>query len=448
MKQLLWFLAVLGLTASAASAGPNAGGVLWVHDTGVTRGSDPLDWPADPVNCPGDVVVTAPLSPDPTTAVRRYWKVYAAFPPGSSPRLKSVAWGTEFTDNVSSAYSYVNVEGGSVCNGEITPATVFFVGVGGFPTASGGSIGQSFPPGARTTLVTPLFMFWGFGYNGDASANPTWRLVETIGDANFGDDRIPVTRDPIMGYGTLGFGTPGFAPCPVHDPTTLAACCDLEGSLCEVTTQADCAGPNVWHDDLYVCDPNPCPVPTGACCLPDGRCIATPCTSPTPLCPNTTAVACAAAGGTYMGNDVSCDPMPCQMSAGACCFPDGTCEVQSQTECTGDWTLSGACVPNTCPAPDDPRACCDLQRDCRLTLQADCALPSQWHAEWSACDPNECLTLTGACCALDGTCSLTTVSTCDPSLTWRGDLTSCEPNLCPLLPTERASWGQIKNRFR
>ena len=52
MKQLLWFLAVSGLTASVVSAvGPNAGGVLWVHDTGVVVSSDPSVWPAKPADC-------------------------------------------------------------------------------------------------------------------------------------------------------------------------------------------------------------------------------------------------------------------------------------------------------------------------------------------------------------------------------------------------------------
>ena len=452
MKQLLCVLVALGLTASVASAGPNAGGVLWVHDTGVAFSSDPMTFPPAPANCAG-VDNQMPLwdGVNPAEPENRIWTVYAAFPAGSSPRLYSVGWGTQFPEIATSAASYVVVTAGDRPNGE-TASTIFFIGVGGFPTASGGTIGQTFPQGARTDLVTALFSFWGYAAS-DGSASPTWSTVPKVGDANFGDDASPgANTDPIMGYGSLGFGAPGTTPCPVPDPNALAACCDVAGTLCVVTTQADCAAPNVWHRDLYTCDPNPCPVPTGACCLPDGRCFATPCPPPPVpdiLCPNTTAAACAEVGGTYMGDGVTCDPSPCAPT-GACCFPDGTCHVYVQVDCTGDWTQSGTCEPfNTCPAPDELRACCDAHRLCTLTQQADCALPSQWRVDWTTCEPsNPCLALQGACCAQDGACELTTVDVCDAPSTWRGDLMSCNPNSCPLLPTESTSWGQIKNRYR
>ena len=457
MKQLLCVLVALGLAASVASAGPNAGGVLWVHDTGQTFTTDTVTWPADPaaVGCPGSVDNEMPLYGVGSTPVSRYWKVYAAFPPGSSPRLKSVAWGTQFPVAGTSTTSYVSVTNGDRPNGE-TSSTMFFIGGDGFPTVSGGTIGQSFPnqgttsTGARTGLVTALFTFWGWAYTDGVAAPPTWSLVPKVGDDNFGDDMTPANTDRITGYGTLGFGIAGTTPCPALDPNALAACCDLAGTLCDLTTQANCAAPNEWHSTFYVCDPNPCPVPTGACCLPDGRCFATPCEppAPSPLCPYTTAAACGEVDGTYMGDGVPCDPSPCS-PVGACCFPDGTCHLYVQVDCTGNWAPAGSCEPvNICPAPDELRACCDAQRLCTLTLQANCALPSQWRVEWSTCEPsNPCLALQGACCAQDGACELTTVGACASPATWRGDLMSCNPNACPLLPTEPTSWGQIKNRY-
>ena len=51
MKQLWWAFAVLCGAVSAAVAGPNEGGVLWVHDTGLALSSD---------------MTLPPLSPPPT----------------------------------------------------------------------------------------------------------------------------------------------------------------------------------------------------------------------------------------------------------------------------------------------------------------------------------------------------------------------------------------------
>ena len=76
MKRLLCLLAVLCSTASVATAGPNEGGVLWVHDTGILFSSD-LDLPpasTPPADCAG---VDNEQDVD---GVERVWKVYAAFP--------------------------------------------------------------------------------------------------------------------------------------------------------------------------------------------------------------------------------------------------------------------------------------------------------------------------------------------------------------------------------
>lgn len=61
----------------------------------------------------------------------------------------------------------------------------------------------------------------------------------------------------------------------------------------------------------------------GACCLPDGSCEMM-------FVDN-----CIAAGGTYRGDGVNCSGANCPTPTGACCFPSGFCLVLSQADCTG-----------------------------------------------------------------------------------------------------------------
>ena len=241
MRKLLLLLGVLCCCATtAALAGPNAGGVLWVHDTGINVSSDPVGtWPPAPANCAG-VDNNAPVILDLTLPpVSRYWKVYAAFPTGSSPRLKTTGWRTQFDNATGSAYSYVNMTA-SACKApdEDGPGTDFWIGDLGFPTESGGQIGQSFPTGPRLGLVTTLFIFGGYGYNaGGAYAPPTWATVQHSAPGNrvFGDDAIPTNEDPITGYSSMGFGAAGTTVCPV--PPT-GACCNFATGACTITSAA------------------------------------------------------------------------------------------------------------------------------------------------------------------------------------------------------------------
>ena len=462
MTKVLLLLGVLCCCGAAAvMAGPNAGGVLWVHDTGLVTCTDNPVWPPDPADCRGvdaemPVTIAAPMPMD-----GRYWNVYAAFPVGSSPRLNSVGWGTAYDTNVASAYSYVNVLGGDRSNGE-TAATVFFIGGNGFPIDNGGTIGQSFPQGARTTLVTPLFMFWGFGYNYDPATYPcpTWSVVAKVNDDNFGDDNIPANVDPIMGYGTLGFGCPGFTPCPVAAEFT-GACCNLALGMpnCTITTAADCHVPFTWQGADVPCNVEACPVPPP----PTGNC----CNHAIPQCLISTQAACVAAGSEWLGA-VACDVLTnCQapvIPTGACCntaigFP--VCNITTAAQCGGlgtPWVYLGDSIPCnalTCsmPAPSEG-ACCWLDGHCTITLEADCL--GDGTPRWTSggtCSPNLCdmpTVPTGACCWLDGYCTVTTAAGCLGNGTphWTADGT-CEPNECtPATPTERTSWGQIKNTYR
>lgn len=79
------------------------------------------------------------------------------------------------------------------------------------------------------------------------------------------------------------------------------------------------------------------PVPTGACCAPEGRCTVT---------------AQANCGGSWDQTGI-CDPNPCPQPDGACCALDGTCTVERWAACSGgsNWTAFGVCVPNPCVTP-------------------------------------------------------------------------------------------------
>jgi hypothetical protein len=173
------------------------------------------------------------------------------------------------------------------------------------------------------------------------------------------------------------------------------------------------------------------------------------------------------------------DPWP----TGACCHPDGQCQVTLWTTCTGQWTLDGVCVPNTCeqppvgaccdhatgdcaittasacaftwlgpgttcdasscPPPVFEGACCAPNGDCRISIQAQC--PGTWILG-GACSPNPCpQPPIGFCCDALGICMMTTQDACAGQWTVGG---TCTPNPCPPIPVETRSWGGIKNLFR
>ncbi len=70
------------------------------------------------------------------------------------------------------------------------------------------------------------------------------------------------------------------------------------------------------------CDPNPCALPTGACCATDAACTVR------------TEPACEAEEGLYQGDGTTCDPTRCAPPTGACCARNGTCsEPSSESAC-------------------------------------------------------------------------------------------------------------------
>ena len=137
------------------------------------------------------------------------------------------------------------------------------------------------------------------------------------------------------------------------------------------------------------------PVPVGACCLPDGTCEVWD------------RLQCEAMGGTYLGDDIWCEPDPC---IGACCFPSGECMMLNPQLCAQYGVFLGY---------------------------------------ETACDPcNPCVLWAGACCLPDGSCVVESYYECCLA---GGEMTmgdECEPNPCGGSPTEEESWGRIKSRYR
>ncbi|MCA9727168.1 MAG: hypothetical protein KC729_05745, partial [Candidatus Eisenbacteria bacterium] len=126
----------------------------------------------------------------------------------------------------------------------------------------------------RTEQLVPVYWFAAYSYNYAVPYSLTLRIHPTQG-GNFADDSVPAVLDPIEGFGAFGFNDAGALPCPVVGE------------------------------------------PTGACCFADGTCSVE------------TEADCATAGGSYQGNDTTCEPNPCDQPTGACCFADGSCSIQT-----------------------------------------------------------------------------------------------------------------------
>jgi hypothetical protein len=183
------------------------------------------------------------------------------------------------------------------------------------------------------------------------------------------------------------------------------------------------------------------PPPTGACCdHATGDCAIT---------------AQAACGFEWLGAGVPCDVETCQPPpppiTGACCDQaTGDCVVTTQAGCPFDWLGAGvSCDAETCPPPQPPEgACCNhATGDCSITTQVSCAF--DWLGASMSCDVQICSPPpSGACCDhTTSSCSITSQGSCLSD--WLGADVPCNLTTCRLpLPTERSSWGQIKNSYR
>jgi spore coat protein A len=80
------------------------------------------------------------------------------------------------------------------------------------------------------------------------------------------------------------------------------ACCATDGT-CSIVNDpgGSCTSPSVYQGAGSVCDPNTCPQPVGACCIPDVSAT----------CNEVTEAACTGAGGTFEGAGIACVDVSC-----------------------------------------------------------------------------------------------------------------------------------------
>lgn len=158
---------------------------------------------------------------------------------------------------------------------------------------------------AQTSQLVECYWFAAYNYGGGAE---TFALIpHPTQGGNFADDDVPSNIDPIAGFGVFGFNAPGAGPCP--SAPRPGACCLQDGSCVITPTAAECeALGGTYQGDDTTCEGVVCdqPDPTGACCIGTD-------------CVVLTALECEARGGDYQGDDVPCVP-------GETCVPVPTIE--------------------------------------------------------------------------------------------------------------------------
>lgn len=163
--------------------------------------------------------------------------------------------------------------------------------------------------------------------------------------------------------------------------------------------------------------PLSCTPGIGACCLPNGQCNIT---SPS---------VCTGQGGVYRGDGVDCANANCPPPTGACCFANGNCLKLTQGDCAaaaGTWLGGGtACLNGQCPTG----ACCMPSGGCTggLTSITCAAQGGNFQGAGTQCSGINCPQPSGACCVQGGGCLSLTAVDCGqiPNSSWAGAFTDC-----------------------
>ncbi len=386
-----------GRFGTTTGDGPNRGGTLVLHSSGVIYTDDDAD-----LYCGSSVVGdcnAVNARSDSEEAVVAH--VIALFSSVSEPRLSGVTFGVDYP-------ACVSVTDWRACsNFELT--------TGDWPGPGSGTAVTWAQ--AETGLAIPVYWFAAYGYAvepGELSLTP-----HPTQGAFFADDTVPATLDPIHELGSLGFYRSGVIPCP-QSPEPVGACC--LGVECQILTFDSCD--ELGGDFVSVnltCDPNPCDTtpPSGACCLPEGH------------CETRNAATCDALGGEYLGDQTECTPELCMTDTGACCFPT-ECAVLRRSDCEDAGGLfrdnDKSCDPSPCPPIG---ACCFSDGTCVSTFRSLCeANDGDYLGNEILCDGGLC-PRDGACCFTDGSCSLLIEQNCtDQDGTYQGESTTCVPNPC------------------
>lgn len=175
------------------------------------------------------------------------------------------------------------------------------------------------------------------------------------------------------------------------DPPQTGACCaGSPGYGCTQEEEGDCdALPGLFLGIGVPCEADPCPPePTGACCFTEDPCL-----------DDTTPTSCSGAGGTFQGAGTTCAESECDPDLGACCFPNGFCDLETEVDCENNGgTFAGlntTCNLTTCPAG----ACCLPNGTCVLATSGGCDTQSGFfQGAGTTCEGRSCL----GCCCKDG----------------------------------------------
>jgi hypothetical protein len=240
MKRTCLLLVMLA-AAAPSLGGPNSGGILVIHDAGVTiRTSDLLDCRSGSV--PGDCAeLDTQVDAEGLTSLAVF-RVYAAFPPAAQPRLVGVSWGIDYDP------AKLEIIDGFNCADSAWPDA-------GWPQAGTGDLVAW--NSTQLGHMVPVCAFAAYTEDpiGDGVSVLSLGPHPTQGGF-FVDDTIVPLLTPIEDYGRLGFHTPGYGPC-------FGACCARGG--CWVATSQNCARTgDTWLGSGTSCTPDPCfPVPVG-----------------------------------------------------------------------------------------------------------------------------------------------------------------------------------------
>jgi hypothetical protein len=169
-------------------------------------------------------------------------------------------------------------------------------------------------------------------------------------------------------------GPCGIFVCP------RGVCCDPNTGACSISFGV-CISPQTFIGSVTCTPNNPCPQPTGSCCLISGA------------CQQLTAAQCAGIlGASFQGIGVPCVPVtPCP---GACCTSSGTCITSTNSGCSGVFQGPGTtCTPGLCPTG----ACCQANGTCTIRIPFNCPNfgGQTYLGNNTVCNPNPCI---GACC--------------------------------------------------
>jgi hypothetical protein len=236
------------------------------------------------------------------------------------------------------------------------------------------------------------------------------------------------------GY-AYGYGYSGVVPLDVNGQTGLGGWTNCEGVPVEFDPIAY-GGLGINADGIFV-EPMGGGDPEWACCFPDGSCLLL------------TEADCTMADGIwYM--DLTCEPNPCPPPSGACCFQDGSCLELTEDDCMAAggayWVLFGVCDPNDCDQPPEFGACCFDDGTCTYVEEVDC--PTGAWIVGVTCDPNPCPQPTVCCVGADCYIVYSEAECTDMGGDWYPDETTCDPNPCPPVPSDDTSWGSIKALYR